>query len=153
MHPRRSRRPPVPNPRGTQPAAHAIVRGFALRLGKLKMRLDSKTLARLAGVLLLLLGTGAALAQDGKQPWEEYDKLINKRKAVTALGDDMFGDRVDLASGSVSFSQTDVSLTGNNALPVAVTRTFNVVSDKERPNYNFGDWDIDIPNISGLFAP
>jgi YD repeat-containing protein len=119
----------------------------------MKMRLESKTFARLAGVLLLLLGTGAALAQDGKQPWEEYDKLINKRKAVTALGDDMFGDRVDLASGSLSFSHTDVSLTGNNALPVAVTRTFNVVSDKERPNYSFGDWDIDIPNISGLFAP
>jgi YD repeat-containing protein len=116
------------------------------------MRFDSKTFARLAGVLLLVLTTGAALAQEGKAPWEEYDKLINKRKAVTALGDDMFGDHVDLATGTLSFSQTDVSLAGNNALPVAVTRTFNVVSDKERPNYSFGDWDIDIPNISGLFA-
>lgn len=112
-----------------------------------------KLQALIALSTLLLVASGTAAAQTGKQPWEEYDKLINTRKAIATLGPQMFGDSVDLSTGALSFSTTDVSLTGNNALPVAVTRTFVVRDDEGRGSDNaFGDWDIDIPNISGLFS-
>ncbi|MFA6985396.1 MAG: wall associated protein [Arenimonas sp.] len=97
--------------------------------------------------------SGAASAQEGKAPWEEYDKLINKRKAVTTLGPQMFGDQVDLATGTLTFANTDVSVPGIGSLPVAVTRKFAIHSDKEPAGGLFGDWELDIPNISGLFAP
>ena len=71
----------------------------------------------------------------------------------------MFGDAVDLYTGTLSFSTTDVSLPGNSSLPVAVTRTFS----QGNSGYDFStglswggdnafaDWQIDVPNISGLF--
>lgn len=49
-------------------------------------------------------------------------KLIRAPKALTALGNDLFGDRVNLYRSKLEFVQTDVSLEGNNALPVSVTR-------------------------------
>lgn len=108
---------------------------------------------RLACTLAALALSSSVSAQDGKAYWEEYDKLINNRKAVVALGPDLFGDSVDLATGALSFSVTDVSIPGNNALPVAVTRTYSAVSRNDTGgDYPFGDWEIDIPNISGLFS-
>lgn len=43
--------------------------------------------------------------------------------AITALGPDLFGDKLNLYNGSFSFEHTDISLPGNSALPVALTRT------------------------------
>lgn len=61
-----------------------------------------------------------------------------------------------MSDGSLSFSVTDVDLPGNNALPVAFTRTFRVRNGNEHYVYNdfpLEDWEIDLPNISGVFAP
>ena len=53
------------------------------------------------------------------RPW------VKPNDQVKALSGDVFGDAVNLSSGTLSFSQTDVSIPGNSDLPIAITRTFS----------------------------
>ena len=78
-------------------------------------------------------------------------KLIRAPKALTALGNDLFGDRVNLYRGTLEFVQTDVSLEGNNALPVAVTRKLTTGSRGNLGQGLFSEWELDIPRMSGIF--
>lgn len=99
--------------------------------------------------------TAAAAGGSGAvQPWEEYDKLIKARGAVTALGPALFGDEVNLYTGALSFSNTEFSLPGNSRLPVAITRRFSAATRKavSAGQEMFADWELDLPNISGVFA-
>jgi RHS repeat-associated protein len=93
------------------------------------------------------------------EAWQEYDKLINNRETVAALGPTLFGDEVNLATGGLSFSNTDISIPGNNALPVGITRTYTLSTkagfpdpDSAHNDGHFGDWDLDLPNIGGVYA-
>lgn len=96
----------------------------------------------------------AAHAQTTKEPWEELDKRVNASENIAPLGNDLFGDKVGLKRGDLSFSNTDVSLPGNNALPVAITRTLTANTRRGYRNDSMAaDWDIDLPSISGVFAP
>lgn len=90
----------------------------------------------------------------GEQPWEEYSKQIQSRNTIAALGADVFGDEVNLSNGALSFSVTDINLAGNSSLPVAVTRTLGVASrSSDSKNDNaFGDWDLDIPRLEGVYG-
>lgn len=98
-----------------------------------------------------------AYAQDpsGKYPWQEYDKLIKAKGAITAHGPTLFGDEVSLYNGALSFSATDVSVPGNGSLPVAITRTYAVTSRsyEKIEDQPFADWELDTPRVSGVFAP
>ncbi|GAB2505980.1 wall associated protein [Lysobacter humi (ex Lee et al. 2017)] len=104
-----------------------------------------------AALVLVCVSCMSVSTAAKKEPWEEYDKLISARKTLTQQGPDLFGDHIDLATGALQFSATDAVLPGNSALPVAVTRKFDA-SSKGLPGAVFGDWQIDIPNISGLFS-
>jgi hypothetical protein len=65
----------------------------------------------------------------------------------------LFGEQVNFANGALSFSATDASLPGNNGLPVAVKRTFSVSGRyTELSDLPFGDWDLDLPHLSGVFG-
>ncbi len=109
------------------------------------------------GIALVSLASGlfcAAQAQTTKEPWEELDKRVNASEIIAPSGNDLFGDRVGLEHGDLSFSNTDVSLPGNNALPVAITRTLTVnVRRGYRNDSMAADWELDLPSISGVFAP
>lgn len=97
---------------------------------------------------------GSAFAQ-GKYPWEEYGKLASSRQAVVALESaSLFGEQVDLYSGMLSFTATDLDLPGNSALPVAVRRKFVVTENDDRASndFPFAEWEIDVPNVRGTFA-
>lgn len=73
----------------------------------------------IAGWLCLL--AFPAWAQGAKLPWEEYERLVEKGRSIAPLDvGSMFGDKVDLYSGALSFSATDVSIPGNSGLPVAI---------------------------------
>ncbi|UHQ22626.1 hypothetical protein LVB77_18565 [Lysobacter sp. 5GHs7-4] len=97
---------------------------------------------------LLALACGAACA--GRAPWEEYDKLIKSAQTVKSEGPTLFGDSVNLYTGATSFATTDVSIPGNFPIPVALGRRFAAATDaRSRP---FGDWDWDVPYISGTFS-
>lgn len=113
-----------------------------------------KLMPWIAFAALFTASNASAQSSGGKWPFEEYDTLINQRRTVTALGPELFGDSIDLNSGALSFTTTDVSIPGNNRLSVAVSRKYAVVNRKDvRANDRvFADWDIDIPNLSGMFA-
>ncbi|HET6396917.1 MAG TPA: RHS repeat-associated core domain-containing protein [Pseudoxanthomonas sp.] len=105
--------------------------------------------------LLATLVLGAVAADATAQSefvWERYSQRLDASRKLAPLRADAFGDRVSLAHGALSFSVTDVSIPGNNALPVAVTRSYEVRSKKVADNFMFGDWDIEVPNINAVFA-
>lgn len=75
-----------------------------------------------ATALLTLLALPAGQAQTVGSNYFEQGKLVRAGEAVGTLGADLFGDKVNLYTGTVEFIQTDVSLPGNSALPVSVGR-------------------------------
>jgi hypothetical protein len=103
----------------------------------------------------LFVALSANAQEDAKAPWEEYDKLIKNGEAVSTLGGDLFGDQVNLINGGLSFSSTDATVPGNSQLPVQLTRVFNVTARSDYPAHDFpmADWDLDLPRISGTYAP
>ena len=98
----------------------------------------------------------------------EYDNLAleNIDERLAPLGDDLMGDSIDLNTGALVFSHTDVSLPGNSALEVAIRRTrtpdfpFPHIDaaaseilfghyDKEISKTSpFSDWSLEVPHIS-----
>ena len=78
-------------------------------------------------------------------------KLPTAPDSVAAYGPDLFGDKASLYNGSLEFEQTDISLPGNSALPVALTRRF---SPGREPTVRgqLGDWDLALPRIGGTFS-
>jgi hypothetical protein len=83
---------------------------------------------------------------------KEYEKKVQASQNVAALGDDLAGDQMNYLDGRVSFVTTDVSIPGNSALPVALSRHYSVDFDNGVGNYNFGDWTIDLPYISTVMT-
>lgn len=77
--------------------------------------------------------------------YEEQGELKRGSRSVAALGPDLAGDRIDLYTGAVTLGQIDISLPGNNALPVAWGRRYSLTT-------HFGGWDPEVPRISGTFA-
>ncbi|WP_416878459.1 RHS repeat domain-containing protein [Litorimonas sp.] len=66
------------------------------------------------------------------------------------LGNDLVGDHTDIDTGALSLTQTDVSLPGNNNLPVEFGRS------KSRDGFAgswLGDWVPSIPYISRHYLP
>ncbi len=68
---------------------------------------------------------------------------------VKSPGDKLFGDNINLYTGSMEIVQTDVDLKGNNALQVRVGRRFTVGSPTKG---HFKLWDLDIPYMHGVFG-
>lgn len=82
--------------------------------------------------------------------FDEVDRSVQSRSTIAALGANLFGEHVNLYNGQLGFSITDVSLPGNNALPVAFTRTYSIRNNKgyRMDDWAMGDWKIDIPHIT-----
>ena len=66
---------------------------------------------------------------------------------LTAESTELLGDAIDLNSGSVSFAATDVSIPGNFAINVALSRRHHDVNTTYRNTAEFGDWGLDLPSI------
>lgn len=111
-------------------------------------------LVNYGATLLLSVMSANAIAQTAsREPWEELGNRVKESENISALGNELFGEQVGLAQGDLSFSITDVSVPGNNDLAVAVTRAFKLKDNRGyRNDYPFADWDLDLPNISGVFA-
>ncbi|WP_133498438.1 hypothetical protein [Cognatilysobacter terrigena] len=77
--------------------------------------------------------------------------MIRSRELLAPLTDASFGDEVSLFDGSTRFGVTDVSIPGNNGLPVEFRRTWDP-QNQGLSQQVVGDWTIDAPNISGLFV-
>jgi YD repeat-containing protein len=87
-------------------------------------------------------------------PEEEYRKLIRINEDIQPLGETPFGENVSLYDGRLSFSATDISLTGTGPA-IQINRTFQVEAfgDRDRLKENaFGDWDMEVPRITTIAA-
>lgn len=69
------------------------------------------------------------------------------------------GDSVSLYNGATGFSATDISLPGNNALPVQLSRRFSVElhptgvnGEADASLYGAGNWDVDVPYITATYV-
>ena len=93
----------------------------------------------------------AAHAQQTPTTFTDQNKLIRAPQAVTRLGADLFGDKVNLYTGSLEFVQADISLPGNSALPVAVGRHIRIGEDWLNQTL-FGRWDLEIHHLHGVFS-
>ncbi|MGH8039671.1 MAG: DUF6531 domain-containing protein [Stenotrophomonas sp.] len=86
-------------------------------------------------ILVALLLPGVVQAQGMRYPWEEYDKLIQRNTDMTALESGLFGESVDMYTGSVGFSATDFSLPGTG-IPISVSRS---MTPSNRADYYYDD--------------
>ena len=112
-----------------------------------------RVLSTLRSTVLLgsLIGMCAPSSAQDTTPFKEQYKLIKAPDAVASIGNDLFGDNVNLYSGSLEFIQTDVNLPGNSALNVAVGRRL-VTGRHLFDDRAFGRWDLEIPRMHGVFA-
>lgn len=107
----------------------------------------SRVVLAIASMSSFLLSASAFAQQT---PYTEQGKLIRAPQAVTTLGTDLFGDKVNLYTGRLEFVQTDVSLPGNSSLPVSVGRRL-VTGQEPVDGALFGRWDLEIPRMHGIF--
>lgn len=98
----------------------------------------------------LVLASGNLRAQSTTAD-QEVSQAIKAPNALVKIGTDLFGDKVNLFTGSLEFVQTDVSLPGNNRLPVSIGRRIVTGTTKARGR-PFGTWDLDIPHLHGVFS-
>ena len=103
--------------------------------------------------------TRAAWAQDDNQHiYQTYADSVAAAQKREPLGERAFGEKIALFSGSTEFSVTDISLPGNNDLPVALGRRF-VIQDRNQYQDRvwlsnlggFDDWDVEVPYLEGTF--
>ncbi len=109
----------------------------------------------IACLILSSLLTAPTLAQGegGENPpaiIPETNDLAQQEveQRLRAFGNDMMGDQIDPSTGSLIFSQTDVSLPGNNGLEVAVRRKLTGIDLQADASGFFANWTLDVPNIS-----
>jgi YD repeat-containing protein len=81
---------------------------------------------------------------------QEYNKRIASHSEVGTLTGDFAGDRVDLSTGSLEITQTDIDIPGNDALPVRIARQFQPAD--QYFGGHFGYWRLDLPNVHGTFG-
>lgn len=103
----------------------------------------------LAGAVTMVVAVPGAQAAS---VYDEQGELIRASRHVAVHGPDLFGDRVSLYQGALEFVQTDVSLPGNSALPVAVGRRLTTGALAPYLLGHFGRWDLELPRIHGIFA-
>ncbi|KAF1706321.1 RHS repeat protein, partial [Pseudoxanthomonas sacheonensis] len=118
------------------------------------------------GVSVAALACAILSSELSAQTAVEYgEKSLNpymhQQETFGPLNDGMFGESINLSTGGISFSQTDLSLPGNSALPVALTRRLVVDGNKSPTHANdidlwkdfaFGEWELDVPYLSGTYS-
>jgi RHS repeat-associated protein len=91
-------------------------------------------------------------AQGTTSVYSEEHRRVRGSSNVDALGPNLFGDRVSLYSGRVEFVQQDLELPGNNALFMGIARRLTTGRDMVNNAGMFGDWDLELPRLHGIFA-
>lgn len=90
---------------------------------------------------------------------EDFSTQMSGSDQPASLGPDLFGDRTDLYTGATSFFVTDVSLSGNSDLPVALQRSLEASDSGLGENApfqlpdSFMTWTrYEVPYLSGVYA-
>lgn len=106
--------------------------------------------AFLSGIFALCMIFIPKAHAQGKMVWDNYDGMIKTSSSIGALGNNLFGDSVDLYTGRVEFRVKDIDLPGSNGLMVAFGRKLEVES--QLTNGVMGDWELDVPYMHGTFV-
>ncbi len=107
---------------------------------------------RVRGLLAAVISMSVAGGSHATSFYEEQNQLIRASRSVSALGPSLFGDKVNLYTGTLEFVQGDLSLPGNNALFVGVSRKLATGPNARLLQGNFGGWDLEIPRLQGVFS-
>lgn len=113
------------------------------------------SLRRASYTLLVALTVlfGIVHAQDVSAPIEdEVRQRLRVTTDINPLGDNAFGENVNLYNGTLSFEQTDIDLKGIGP-DITLTRSYSV-ADTTAPWWReFVDWRMEIPHIETLTTP
>lgn len=99
-----------------------------------------------------------ARAQDYIDEISNYAERVQARRISPLDAESAFGSQISHLDGSTRFSVVDVTLPGNNPLPVEVRRTRSMEErylTRDARLYAFGnayDWALDVPYIEGTFS-
>lgn len=114
--------------------------------------------SRIVSATLLLMSALCAEVSVAQVVFQHTDADVNHlardevSQRLTPLGLDLMGDSIDNYTGTIVFRQVDVSLPGNSDLEVAVRRIATTSHMTNHKEGFFGDWILDVPNISSLAA-
>ena len=115
------------------------------------MRVRGTARALLAG--LFVVSSISALAAGNSNPDLEYNRLSRPSDTIGAIGNNLFGEQVDLYSGQTSFDVTDVSIPGNGKLPVSLGRHLDAAEpDNSGPLPSFANWEVDVPYLQAYYS-
>ncbi|MEO0883265.1 MAG: hypothetical protein AAFY34_11090, partial [Pseudomonadota bacterium] len=104
-------------------------------------------------VLLVIVGffDVSADAQQDTDPLAEWEKRQNVEQRLRIYGEDLLGDGIDPATGSLVFTQTDVDVPGNFDLPVRIQRKRSMGEIyPELVDVDFADWELVVPRVSAV---
>ena len=139
--------------------------GQSWRQAPAKLALRILCVAALLASPIVFLSVNALATDGGDSGAVGYgEEVLGPQKhatGLTSLGPDLFGEQINTNTGGISFSQTDLSVPGNNALPVNVTRRL-IVDGNKSPSfdgdvnlwrgYPFGEWELDLPYLGGMYT-
>jgi YD repeat-containing protein len=107
----------------------------------------------LVRVLLAALIVPLALVVHAQttNPEQEYKKLIKVDQEIAPLGENPFGESVNVFDGTLSFNVVDITIPGTGPT-IQISRTFKADGDADirMDNATLGDWDLDLPRLSTL---
>lgn len=118
-------------------------------MGELSSTPVRGAVVRLRALWVAVVTISACVSAGAATYYEEQGQLVRAGRSVTALGPDLFGDKVSLYSGASEFVQTDVSLPDSDALHMAVTRRLSSCVAAKEVSGLFGRWDFDLPRVQG----
>ncbi|KJV33803.1 hypothetical protein [Luteibacter yeojuensis] len=109
----------------------------------------------IAAVVMIVCVTFIGLVHansDEATPEEQFHRRIKMSDDIIPLGQNAFGESVDLYTGELSFRQVDVTLKGSGP-DIVVARTFSPgwrTSLDFPEDGAFADWQLDVPRLSSL---
>lgn len=102
---------------------------------------------------LILVSSTVAFSQTVTSE-DEYAKRLRNSSEIEPLTNSLAGEEISLYTGATAFSIVDVSIPGNDSLPVELRRRLTI----EDPGVykgalgGVGEWSLDVPYIHGTFA-
>ncbi|MGN6223514.1 hypothetical protein [Pseudoxanthomonas sp.] len=84
---------------------------------------------------------------------DEYLRRIKIYQTIQPVGDTPFGERLNLYTGDLTFSQTDISLEGSGPTITLVRQLASMAESESRLQpYMMGDWVLSIPRIETVVS-
>lgn len=138
----------------TKPERAAAVRPSFCWEGAVINHVSFLCRATMAAMLTLCCALPAVVHADSDEvtPEEQFHRRIKMSDDIQRLGDNAFGESIDLYTGELSFRQVDVSLRGTGP-DIVIARTFSPGwrTGLDFPEDGaFADWQLDVPRLTSL---